>query len=427
VVTLADVQATVDLFANKSLPGHLPAWARMVRKDVQRVGSDDFTACVWLNRDHWQPLSLMDFKILPKRAFQQVSAAELEAFNKSPVGTGPYVLGPALEENQVRFLANPHYRQPGKPYINEIIFHRLTATTAKNLFLQGKIHLLYDVQPDHVTEIRQQRRTVKTVPTHSVWFLAPRYGSNKRSSPMDDVNLRLAIAHQIERGKILDQYYRVNQNSADHAELTGPYPRKSWAYNNKGMAFSPTKASGYIEKAGDKNAKIRLVFPDTDPTSSTAQACTEIHKQLEPLKLNIELVPVAPEAYADTVRAGNFELAYWRHDFKDQSYWLAPLLEPQGIGLDEKTNIAHGPNFMRYYQDQDLADLFSQLNSHKQFPELRDLTHKVHRHIFEKAIVIPLWQLDTYVAVDDALRNVRLDPWVLYGNVEEWDLRLRTK
>ncbi len=421
LVTFADVFSTVKLLSNPKLSGHLPAWAQLIRGDVQPHDNDPFTACIWLHRDHWQPLSLMDFKVLPQRSFTQGTQAELDAFNKSPIGTGPYMLGEPQDANQVRFVANPHYRQPGKPHINEIVFHRLDPTTAVNQFLQREIHLLYDVQPEHVAVIRQSRRTVKTIRSHSVWFLAPRYGSDSQLGK--DANLRLAIAHGIDREAILNQYFRAgNVNSTDHVALTGPFPKNSWAYSDESMEFSHVKAQTFASTARKNLMNIRplrLAFPAGDPI--TEMACAEIKNQLEDpsIGLSINLVKVTPaESFADTLDDGNFDLAYWRHDFKDQTYWLWPLLDPQGIGPG-------GPNFMRYPPDADLRELFTQLNSHKQFPQIKELMHGVHRHIFKNAIVIPLWQLDTYVGVDDALKNVRLDPWVLYGNVEEWDLQLR--
>lgn len=422
-LTLADVQATVKLLGAKGLPGYLPAWAKLVRSDVQPVHSDPFTACILLERDYWQPLAMMDFKIIPRRSFPQGTAAELALFNKHPVGTGPYVLAESAQIDEVRFVANPQYRQPGLPHIKEIVFHRLGPAVAKEQFLQRKVHLMYDVQPEHVAEIRQQQRTVKTITNHSAWFLAPRHDLGKPADREGYKSLWLAISHHLDRNKILNQFYRVG-NPTDHVELTGPFPRKSWAYNpDKSLVFTPSLAGAHIDAARKKLNSIpalRLVYPGNDPI--TAQACTEIQKQLAaaPLNLNIALQAVLPEDFSATLDAGNFELAYWRHDFKDQTYWLWPLFDPEGIGPG-------GTNFMRYYQDKDLANLFAQLNSHKRFPEIQKLTHQVHEHVFKNGIVIPLWQLDTYVAVDDALKNVWLDPWVLYGNVEQWNLQLRSK
>jgi ABC-type transport system substrate-binding protein len=62
------------------------------------------------------------------------------------------------------------------------------------------------------------------------------------------------------------------------------------------------------------------------------------------------------------------------------------------------------------------------LREHKRFAKIRELTNRIHEHIATNAIVIPLWQLDTYVAVSDRLHNITLDPWTLFGDVQDWSL-----
>ena len=58
------------------------------------------------------------------------------------------------------------------------------------------------------------------------------------------------------------------------------------------------------------------------------------------------------------------------------------------------------------YAIYDLRDV----QIHKSFREIQKLTHRIHEHVAQNAIVIPLWQLDTYVAVADSVRDATLDP-----------------
>ncbi len=64
------------------------------------------------------------------------------------------------------------------------------------------------------------------------------------------------------------------------------------------------------------------------------------------------------------------------------------------------------------------------------FPEIQAAAHKVHEHVAESAIVIPLWQLGTYVAVapNVVLRDrdgnaADWDPFDPYGSVPYWELK----
>ena len=139
----------------------------------------------------------------------------------------------------------------------------------------------------------------------------------------------------------------------------------------------------------------------------------------DPIKLEIGL--------ARLLEAGdefNVDLAYWRHDFEDPTYWLEPLLDQ-----DSDARRPGGPNFMGYPQDAALRALFDEINLHKHFPQIQQATHQIHTHVAQTAIVIPLWQLGTYVALSSGVHPrdrhgnaVALDPFDLFANVEQWEL-----
>ena len=76
-----------------------------------------------------------------------------------------------------------------------------------------------------------------------------------------------------------------------------------------------------------------------------------------------------------------------------------------------------------------LASLLADLTLKKHFPQIQATGHKIHEHVAESAIVIPLWQLGTYVAIssnvvprDRAGNPIVLDPFDPYGDVPFWEL-----
>ena len=163
--------------------------------------------------------------------------------------------------------------------------------------------------------------------------------------------------------------------------------------------------------------KLKLAYPDRDP--DIGSACDAIKRQLAAIGLEIELVLIEPQLFYDQVVVGRkFDLAYWRHDFDDEAYWLWPLFDPQDRGKA-------GSNFMHVNPDPTLETLFLKVGRHKQFAKIRDATHKIHDHIAKNAIVISLWQLNPYVAVSRDLENLpqRLDPIYLFSGIESWKLK----
>jgi hypothetical protein len=75
--------------------------------------------------------------------------------------------------------------------------------------------------------------------------------------------------------------------------------------------------------------------------------------------------------------------------------------------------------------DAPLAGFFRELALHKRYADVRALMHKIHDHVSRTAAIIPLWQLDAYVAVDDSLAGIALDRNVVFGDVQHWELRPR--
>lgn len=443
-----DVYGTYSLLTNAGRPGYSPAFSRLIEGVRDHVQPGPFALAIRLRCDHWQPLSLMDAMILPKHHLPKAGSPEdfqkaLRRLAQNPVGTGPYRLGDRGPD-KLQFVANPHYRyrrQLQLPKIKEIAFHRRSAIDARNGVLAGDVHLAYGVRVRHLVELRESGARVVALRTPSVWVLAPNY----RRATLRSRDLRLAIAYAVQREAILDRQFRLAGNRDDHTAVSGPYPKDSWAYNRDVRRFCRREAA---EKAAERDlagacarrakaelktwpVTLRLAFPRGNP--ETESACMQIKTQVERATegITLELQAVQAGAFYDKiVRLGDFDLAYWRIDFPSPAFWLEPLLDQ-----DPKAQRPGGPNFMGYTPDATLTDLFRKITGHKHFPHVQGWTHQIHEHVSRHAIVIPLWQLDTYLALsprlklsDSAGREVRLARGDLFGNldlfrdVQHWQL-----
>lgn len=420
--TMEDVRWTVRLMKQSHPFGFSSAWGGLL-KDVALSDSgttDPFRVAIYLETDHWQPLSLMDFPILPKTSFPTLgdNAAELANFERRPVGTGPFVLQhPGGNGEPARFVANPFYRNAGRPYVREIQFHETDSIQALEEFRKGNVHLIYDVRPAHVSELSKQRKEIVRLPARGIYFLAP----NHRNTALQNVDLRLAIANGIDRNAILNTHFRPG-GTRDHAPLNGPYPRNSWAFNKDVPEFSNANTEAYLAKArqalNGRIPKLKLLYPVRDQgDTETKQACAQIKTQLAAAGIEIELEEAKPNVFIRRVVVDQiFDLAYWRHDFKDETYWLWPLLNPADGNKG-------GANFMGYEPDKQLHDLFDRVLSHKMFRTIQTTTHEIHKSIAREAVIIPLWELDTYVAVSDAVENAEFSAMTLFENIDAWKVR----
>ena len=417
VCTAADVSWTIKLLENKACPGYSAARARLLA-GADADSSDAFSAVIRLQRDVWQPLSLMEFPILPQHCFPAGGTQEeWQAFVAAPVGAGPYRLGERADD-RVQFVAQPHYRVAGLPKIREINFRTLDPDALVDAIANSQIHLAYGLSARQVDALAAKQKHVRTLRPRSVWFLAPNY----RRPALANRELRLALAHAIDRKAILDNVFRPAGHADDHAELNGPFPRDSWAYNSDAPTFDAEQSRAFAANALSELKQIpplKLVYPAHDPQAELA--CRQIQSQAAALKIAIEPEAAKPGDFENRiVRVHDFDLAYWRHDYADETYELWPLFDPDPAARD-----SGGANFMGVSPDASLASFFRELALHKRFSEVQSLMHKIHDHVARTAVVIPLWQLDAYVAVDESLGGITLDANELFNGVEHWELGSR--
>jgi peptide/nickel transport system substrate-binding protein len=372
----------------------------------------------------------MTFKVLPGHRIGRVDDV---SFARKPIGSGPYQLQ-TRDHGEVVFLANPYYEmRPGKaalPKIREIHFFH-SEDPAKD-FQEGHLQLLLDLPSSRFKELDSAGLgdTVKlqTLPNRRIYFLAvnhrsPILGSNQA--------LRQAIAHAINREAILNDCFRAGLSPAPHRPLNGPYPLKSWACNPelKATLYNRDLAKGEAVQAKKGRAllgRLTLKCPAGDP--AVKSACEKIQQQVRSIDAGIalELKEVEPRVLRrDVEELHDYDLAYYSWDYPDETYWLWPLLDPSAI----KPN---GHNYLGYQNDEELESLFNLIKSHRDPAKVKQLTHRVHEVFQAKMPFIPLWQLDTHLAIHKSLamvdsedRPVVPDPLLIFTNVETWALNQR--
>jgi ABC-type oligopeptide transport system substrate-binding subunit len=405
-VTAADVRNTVDVLKSRG-------WYSLLEKP--QIGGDAFQVNLTLNRGFVDPLSLMAFKVLPP----SVKKLEDARFAREPVGSGPYVYK-GREGKEAVFTANPNYRRankPGMPYIREIHFFHSDDPPAD--FGLGRLHLLLDLPTERV-------KAIKTVPNvgdpltlrnRRIYFLAVNY----RNPNLQNQDLRRAVGYAIDRNKILNDFFRADLRDdpqPPHRELNGPYPPGSWAFSDKmkGKSLNAPARAKVLAANVKPPPPLTLKYPNDD--ESVKKACVEICKQVSDLDTPIKLqpVPVSPRQLHDDVEVTHdYELAYYHFDYPTEAYWLWPLFNTQEEALGP-----WGSNYLGYKNDGILESLFQQAMNHRDFATLKEVTHRIHETVADRMPFIPLWQLDTHIAVHNDLKPVNLDPLLVFTHVEEW-------
>jgi peptide/nickel transport system substrate-binding protein len=418
-ITAADVRHTVRLLSDRKWPGHDPSWGDFL-EDGATIGADAFHITLTLRQGFIDPLALMSFKILP----EQLPRADDAKFAHAPIGSGPFRFA-EMRDGAAVFLANPAYeRRSDKqalPHIREI---HLVASKDPVADLQaGRVQLLVDVPSRRCKELESagiRNVAVQTMRNQRVYFLAV----NQRRPHLQNQALRRAIAHGIDRDAILTKCFRAGVMDRHHV-LNGPFPARSWPVQPTlpAQPFNADLARAQAEKAKAEGAvagRLTLRYPQGDP--AVEEACQAIREQLISLSLGIELqlLPRSErDLHQDVEQSHDYDLAYYSWDFPDKMYWIWPMFDPRAVGPG-------GRNFLGYQNDDILESLLRRMQTHREFAVVQELGRRIHQVLYERMPLIPLWQLDTHVAVHNSLSIPgEFDPLLVFPGVENWTLAPR--
>lgn len=234
---------------------------RQLASVIRRIDTPDANTVVFQLRTRYTPfLKWLDEDngaILPAHLFRGTNPLTNPADAK-PVGTGPFMFQSEIKGNQITLVRNPHYFEPGKPYLDRIVFRVIPPPQALQAFQAGEVQLLLFPTPPDLRVLARTPGVTVTEEGRQGFARVVRMIPNLRRKPFDDVRVRQAISYAIDRPFIAKAAYGGTVQPA-----TGPISSdfKPW-YTDAVMKFpyDPAKAKSLLDQAGLKPGKdgVRL-------------------------------------------------------------------------------------------------------------------------------------------------------------------------
>ncbi len=163
---------------------------------------------------------------------------------KNPVGTGPFRFIEWRKDERIVLARNDNYWGP-KAKLDRLIFKPIQEASIRFLELsQGTVQGLDNLSPEYIDEIRDNPELqLLTQPGMNVGYLA----MNMDKAPFDDLRVRRAINHAVNKQALVDNFYQGLALVAKN-----PIPPTLWGYNDKitGYAYDPNKARALLAEAG---------------------------------------------------------------------------------------------------------------------------------------------------------------------------------
>ena len=227
-------------------------------------------------------------------------------FGRNPVGTGAFKLRSWTQGTSIALDRNPDYWESGKPYLDAIVFRSIpNSIIGLQRLIVGEVDHVDGLAPDGLRQLEGKPGIVVQQSRVGRWYTL-QYQVDK--PPFDNLKLRQAMAHALERERINAITMEGRATLAN-----GPTPPGLWwsSPDNVTYAYDPERAKALLAEGGiAPGAAITLTVPSDPLYRRITQLVAE---QLGAVGLRVTLAPVAlSESYARTVsRAINFVPTYW--------------------------------------------------------------------------------------------------------------------
>ncbi len=219
------------------------------------------------------------------------------AFASRPVGTGPYRFVEWVPGQRFVMERNPDYFQSGVPRIERIEYTLGVDPAVAMLRLErGEVDFLADRIPAaeyaRVTGDARLKELIGSGPLYVTHWL----GLNVTMKPFDDVRVRRAVAHTIDKDRVV----RLLRGQAIRTDSFLPPGVPGHNPNRPRIAYSPQEAKGLLAAAGHAGGiKSELHFQTE--VANLKVVAEAIQQDLKAAGIEIELRPLARSAHVAAI------------------------------------------------------------------------------------------------------------------------------
>lgn len=267
---------------------------------------------------------------------------------KNPVGTGPFHFVEWRKDERIVLARNEDYWGPAAG-IGRLIFKYSQDSSIRFLELRsGVVHGIDNVSPEFIDEIRDDPGLdLLTQPGMNVGYLA----MNMERPPYDDVRIRRAVNHAINKQSLVDNFYAGLAVTA-----INPIPPMMWGYHDGiiGYAYDLDLARSLLAEAGMAEGFDTELWVMTAPRPYMPQPekiVQAIQANLAQVNIRARIVTLDWATYLDKVSDGQHGMCVlgWTGDNGDPDNFLYVLLD--------KTSAVKPAQNVAFYKSDELHEV----------------------------------------------------------------------
>jgi len=328
--TADDVVFTfLDLIYNEKIPSSARDTFTIDGKTFQVEKIDDFTVKFTLPVKFAPFLSAMNTEILPKHILKSIVDQDKFSFtwgiDSRPgdiIGTGPFMLKEYAPGERVVLVRNPHYWKKSKtqeplPYLDRVVFMIVQSEDTVFLkFLDGELDYCSLRGMDYPLLKPEEKRR-----NFTLYDVGPDFGSNfivfnlntgmnpktnkpyveaKKLAWFSHINFRRAVAHAIDKQKIVE----ILMNGLGYSQDSAESPSAAFFYNPNVIKYEYDLAkareilakAGFVDRNGDgiiedrQGHDIEFNFYTSSGANERVQIAAIVRSDLESLGMKINFL-----------------------------------------------------------------------------------------------------------------------------------------
>ena len=418
--TSADVKFTVEAING-------PAWKPESTDGFDRISSvdtpDALTAVVHY-KERYAAYALQFVRgALPRHVLEGKDIERATAYNRNPLGTGPYRLAEWKTGEYVMLERVPHYwRGDSLPKIKRIMFRFVPNTTTRvNQLLAGEVHVVALLPWDRARDLSQATGTVVAKTMGNAY---EHVTLNERKVPaFRDVRVRRALLLGVDREAItrtiLDGLAPVSH---------GPVQPVSWAYTDSvtHWPFDPVRAKAMLDSAGWRvgtdgmrsraGVPLRFTLMTQSGFVVRENVAQVLQRQWHDLGADVTIELVDGTAISSKWFTGEFDaMLHW---------WQMPA-DPDLLLFFAADRTPPAGRNINYFVDSALTRMLVAADREVDQARRRALLKPIQQRIADQVPELWLYNVTRLDAVPRSLKGFKGNPTNtgIFWNVAEWEIR----
>ena len=222
---------------------------------------------------------------------------------QNPIGSGEFKFVRYIPDGEVVLARNDAY-YGDKPRISTVVFKIVPESVVRALELRkGSVDIALNVLPPDTVEVLKDDSDLEVMdaPGTNYQYIA----FNLKDPAFRDLRVRKAIAHAIDRDKIIRYLLRDQARPA-----TGVIPPGNWAYTGDVMTYryDPELSRSLLRETGQTGLSFTF---RTSTDEATRLLATVFQQQLKEVGIQMNIQSNEPATFSADIEKGNFQ-AYSR-------------------------------------------------------------------------------------------------------------------